>query len=135
MASPLPQTRLITPTLLDCWFPGALACSAGCFARFSGWSSGSLVDDQPLVGGFGLFGQSAFGLADCVVGARDAADGRGVFRGAGGELEAAEFFLVSDGCWWAWSSPRVGMHQNRIASLRAVATIAWPCPRRVRVRL
>src|SRR5215218_5905531 len=26
------------------------------------------------------------------------------------------------------------MHQNRIASLRAVATIALPCPRRARVR-
>src|ERR1035437_9294341 len=44
-------------------------CALRCRARahFSGWSSGLLVGDHPLVGHLGLLGQSAFGVTDRAV--------------------------------------------------------------------
>ncbi len=55
--------------------------------------SRALVADQPLVGGLGLRGELAFGLAHRVVAAPRPARGSGVFRGAGGQLEPAQLLL------------------------------------------
>jgi hypothetical protein len=53
-----------------------------------------------------------------------------VYFGASAVISRRRSFLrVNDGCRWAESCERVRMHQKRTASLRAVATIALPCPR------
>ena len=97
--------------------------------------AGLLVGDHPLVGDLGLLGELALGVAHRAVGGPDPGGAVRVLRGAGGDLELGG---VS-----SWSATGVGgrsplsgvsMHQNRIASLRAVATIALPCPRRALVR-
>jgi hypothetical protein len=69
----------------------ALRCASRCRARarFVGLG-GVVVADGARVGGLGLLGELAFGLADRVVGVPDAG-GRGcVAAGAGGELEPAQ---------------------------------------------
>jgi hypothetical protein len=56
---------------------------------------------------------------------------RRVYLGAPAVISRRRSFLrVREGCWWAESSVRVSMHQNRTASLRAVATIASGIPPR-----
>jgi len=60
--------------------------------RVSGRASGELVLDNALVGGLGLLGEFAFGLAHHGVGAPDPGRLACVLSGAGGDLEAAELF-------------------------------------------
>jgi hypothetical protein len=89
------------------------------------------VADGPLAGRLGLGGELLLGVAHLLVGDPHPGGLARPDRGAGGDLEPPEFLGSERGLL-------VGvvllacehMHQNRIASLRAVATIALPCPRR-----
>ena len=62
--------------------PGAPAC----------WSC-----DHPLVGGLGLAGEFALGVAHQLVGGPDPGGAPGVLRGAGGDLQAAELLAGQRG--------------------------------------
>jgi hypothetical protein len=97
-------------------------------------SGGLPVRDHARVGSLGLVGELAFGVAHPLAGGKDAGPLALQGPGAGGDLEPPELLAVSDGCWWAWSSPRLSRHQNSVASSRGTATIALPWPRRPRIR-
>ena len=68
----------------------------------------------------------ALGLAQRLVAAQHTDGCSGVLGGAGGQLELPELELGQGRLLVRVVSPRVSMHQNRTASLRAVATAALP---------